>query len=417
MMKMMATGRQKNSRGALVGLFRWARRMIENIGSRKKRAESVRVRLKNRLEGTVCRTHRVRRVLRRDRFVDMIIDRIAVTRRTRMRISKAQGGRRSNVRTSHVRRRRTRRRTQLKKIDIRSCCRARRRRVVRLRLRMFRRRCRGRGDGVRLLVIQMLHQTTLQHFLRKRRSRRLPVDDHWDWRRNARVSSLEWYRQDESIGSRGNTFLLRWIPRLFLGEDLQAFRTPSVFIGGQDQLQSIPFSHQRNTKRMCAGERQRSRRWKAIIILQIERKPHEQSGDQFSVPLCLTNLLPPHRSPRQKPNPCSGPPNTNNWHCSDIHQATTDWSDGDYCSNWNFKRNRHRQYSSLEASESEYRERRSKDLLSIVWSEMKRYVAPSEHFMNKLFSENHFTLRDTTAKFSDFMRIIHNTITVPMVLT
>ena len=144
------------------------------------------------------------------------------------------------------------------------------------------------------------------------------------------------------------TFLLRWISRLFLGEDLQTFRTPSVFIGGQDQLQSIPFSHQRNTKRMGAGERQRSRRWKAIIMLQIERKPQEQSGDQSSVPLCSMNFLPPHWSSRQKLNPCSGPTNTNNWHCSDIHQATTDWSDEDYCSNWDFKRNRHRQYLSLE---------------------------------------------------------------------
>ena len=40
--------------------------------------------------------------------------------------------------------------------------------------------------------------------------------------------------------------------------------------------------------------------------------------------------------------------------------------------------------------------------------EISRFVGT---FMNELLSENHFTLRDAIAKFSDFMRIIHNTIT------
>ena len=172
-MMMMATSGQKNRRGrcALVGLFRWARRMIENVRSRKKRSKGVRIRLKDRFKGTMCRTQRVRGAFRGDRFVDMIIDRIAQTRRTCVRISKAQGRRRRDVRTSHVRRRRTRRRTELKKIGIRSCRRRRRGSVIGLRLRVFRRGRRGRRDGIRLLVIQMLHQTTLQLFVSKRRLR------------------------------------------------------------------------------------------------------------------------------------------------------------------------------------------------------------------------------------------------------
>ena len=144
---MIATGRDEHSvaRGDVV---RGSRRMIENIRSGNVGTQGVRVRRESGLKCTGNTAQRIARILRWDRLVNMII----------------QGIGRAVCR-SHVGLRRVG--GELKKMDIA------RRGFVGLRLGLFRggRRGRGRGDGVHLLVIEMLHQTPLQFFVGQRRLR------------------------------------------------------------------------------------------------------------------------------------------------------------------------------------------------------------------------------------------------------
>lgn len=141
---------------------------------------------------------------------------------------------------------------------------------------------------------------------------------------------------------------------------------------------------------MRAGARQRSRRREIIIILQIERKALQQFPHQFIVFLPSTHFLPPHWSSPKKSTPRSGQPNMNNWQYSDIHCGTTDWSDQHHGSSWDFERNRHRQYSNLETSDSVRRESvcwRSLTIDALVGDEeIRRFIGT---LMNSLCLRRH----------------------------